>query len=257
MNIKLLSSLLISSAAIPAAHAALIANGDLEVAVAEYSDASGTATYSLDASNNVISSGTGGSGDTGRDAGVWLDTSLSRGFIHSTTGGNGGTGGFIQEGTTASNGNPRGVLFFADDSMATTGLISATLDLRLDQASQFISLELYGWNDGQTGVSLSLGGSTSGNADSWNTTSLGDATEIFDVELDTTTVGAWETVNIGTADLGTGFDHYAWRLGIVGAADAAGDSFAFDNLVVTAVPEPSTTALLGLGGLALILRRRK
>ena len=30
-----------------------------------------------------------------------------------------------------------------------------------------------------------------------------------------------------------------------------------DNLSITAVPEPSSTALLGLGGLALILRRRK
>ena len=31
----------------------------------------------------------------------------------------------------------------------------------------------------------------------------------------------------------------------------------FDNLTITAIPEPTTTALLGLGGLALILRRRK
>jgi hypothetical protein len=29
------------------------------------------------------------------------------------------------------------------------------------------------------------------------------------------------------------------------------------RLDIAAVPEPSTTALLGLGGLALILRRRK
>ena len=31
----------------------------------------------------------------------------------------------------------------------------------------------------------------------------------------------------------------------------------FDNFEVNAVPEPSSAALLGLGGLALILRRRK
>jgi hypothetical protein len=32
---------------------------------------------------------------------------------------------------------------------------------------------------------------------------------------------------------------------------------AFNGLLINAVPEPSSTALLGLGGLALILRRRK
>ena len=31
----------------------------------------------------------------------------------------------------------------------------------------------------------------------------------------------------------------------------------FDNLTYTVVPEPSTLALLGLGGLALLIRRRK
>lgn len=37
-----------------------------------------------------------------------------------------------------------------------------------------------------------------------------------------------------------------------------GDNHSYiDNIVVDEVPEPSTTALLGLGGLALILRRRK
>jgi hypothetical protein len=35
------------------------------------------------------------------------------------------------------------------------------------------------------------------------------------------------------------------------------DFSAINGIVITSVPEPSTTALLGLGGLALILRRRK
>lgn len=34
-------------------------------------------------------------------------------------------------------------------------------------------------------------------------------------------------------------------------------SASFDNFQVTAVPEPSSTALLGLGGLSLLLRRRR
>lgn len=36
-----------------------------------------------------------------------------------------------------------------------------------------------------------------------------------------------------------------------------GGQFLMDDVTVTAVPEPSSVALLGLGGLALILRRRK
>jgi hypothetical protein len=51
---------------------------------------------------------------------------------------------------------------------------------------------------------------------------------------------------IDTSDLGV-------RLSVIGGDDF----FAVDNIQLTAVPEPSSTALLGLGGLALILRRRK
>ncbi|MGB0774832.1 MAG: PEP-CTERM sorting domain-containing protein, partial [Akkermansiaceae bacterium] len=44
------------------------------------------------------------------------------------------------------------------------------------------------------------------------------------------------------------------------AAGSAGSNDGYADLVsfsTTAVPEPSSTALLGLGGLALIMRRRK
>jgi hypothetical protein len=42
--------------------------------------------------------------------------------------------------------------------------------------------------------------------------------------------------------------------GLAGAVSYDADSV---NLNITSVPEPSSTALLGLGGLALIFRRRK
>ena len=44
-----------------------------------------------------------------------------------------------------------------------------------------------------------------------------------------------------------------------GAASPEDSTALIDNVTITAttVPEPSSTALLGLGGLALILRRRK
>ena len=51
--------------------------------------------------------------------------------------------------------------------------------------------------------------------------------------------------------------HY-FSSGMGGASLAVtGDDSASRIAVVEAVPEPTTTALLGLGGLALILRRRK
>jgi hypothetical protein len=43
---------------------------------------------------------------------------------------------------------------------------------------------------------------------------------------------------------------------MTGGGDSQG-RVGFDEIAVTAVPEPTTTALLGLGGFALILRRRK
>lgn len=42
-----------------------------------------------------------------------------------------------------------------------------------------------------------------------------------------------------------------------GDTGVVSDSFNIDNITVTAVPEPTSATLLGLGGAALILRRRK
>jgi hypothetical protein len=42
-----------------------------------------------------------------------------------------------------------------------------------------------------------------------------------------------------------------------GAAWYSGDTVTFDDVLISAVPEPSSAVLLGLGGLALVMRRRK
>jgi hypothetical protein len=48
--------------------------------------------------------------------------------------------------------------------------------------------------------------------------------------------------------------YLAWKWGLEDSLDAV---HTYKNAAPTVVPEPTTTALLGLGGLALILRRRK
>ena len=49
----------------------------------------------------------------------------------------------------------------------------------------------------------------------------------------------------------------AFGTGTAGADNGDNNFATVDNVNLTAVPEPTSTALLGLGGLALILRRRK
>ncbi len=90
-----------------------------------------------------------------------------------------------------------------------------------------------------------------------------------------------QTVNTGVFDaagLGQSITASSFTLSGVTEGDSANDYVAFKysynvndfgadipsstvqylgNHTLTVVPEPSTTALLGLGGLALILRRRK
>lgn len=67
-----------------------------------------------------------------------------------------------------------------------------------------------------------------------------DPDAIFDGQLTLGDISAGETIIFTLDDNG----------------NASGDEH-FGNFTISTVPEPSSTALLGLGGLALILRRRK
>jgi hypothetical protein len=78
------------------------------------------------------------------------------------------------------------------------------------------------------------------------------------------TPGAWDDASNQNLDGGlTGTLAYVGdgtgivRLRIGQAASTSRFTGEIDNISVASVPEPTTTALLGLGGLALILRRRK
>lgn len=89
----------------------------------------------------------------------------------------------------------------------------------------------------------------------WTTDALDGGevwTDASTIDISGAPGGGWtnETININqTGDVKV-------RLFLSGGVNTGGASF--DDIVVTdAVPEPSAAALLGLGGFALILRRRK
>jgi hypothetical protein len=66
------------------------------------------------------------------------------------------------------------------------------------------------------------------------------------------------TVNIATGTRSVTVDWLGYRNGSPGSGGSNGnDAYVDDILVTTTVPEPSSAALLGLGGLALLMRRRK
>ena len=243
---KYICLMLVMTSAASSASAALIINGDLETAVSQHANNSGNSQWSLDASNNV----TIGGNDSGIDANQWVWTQLAYNFMYSADGGNGGGGGFIQ--SSSANERPRAVGFFADDAKATTGDVEASIDFKFGHVDQSLHVELYAWNNGQTAPVLSWGGGTANNSN-YNVTTLGDAVTVRDTQIAASNLDAWQTISLGTLTLNTGYDHYAWRVGILGADN--GTTFAFDNLVA-GVPEPSTFALAALGLEGLRRRRR-
>lgn len=242
------------------AHAAIIANGNFNTAVSQNSSFAGNSEFTLNTTTfDVEEDGS----DTGVNAGEWVWTNLTRGFEYSGTGGDTGEGGALvnYSGGDSFNQKPRGVAQFSNDGSATTGSQTISMDVFMDDntASNALSfiVELYAWNSGDTGPLLSLGGATA-NDSSYNVTTLGDATTILNTIVTAASVSdaAWDTVTLGSVDLGTGYDYYAWRIGAMGQTD--GDAYAFDNIsVVSAIPEPSAIVLFSIAGVMLLLLRRR
>lgn len=211
---------------------ALISNGRLDQIVGQYSGIAGNSEYTLDTTTlNILENGS----DTGVDANAWLWSALTRGFSYDASGGGTGQGGAFV-GSSDFNQKPRAVAQFATDGKTTQSWQSIKMDVLMDDntASNALTLlvELYAWNTGELGPQISLGGGTV-NDPSYNVTNLNDAATLLNTTIAATAVGdaTWETFDLGNVDLGSGYDYYAWRIGIMGAE--IGDNFAFDNLTVS------------------------
>jgi hypothetical protein len=101
----------------------------------------------------------------------------------------------------------------------------------------------------------------------WGDRTLGDykvkinGTSLGSIQVDTAggTTGA-ESSELNTYIIFDSVQSGATKIEVIGTnGDGNANAWGFDEIEVYTgvVPEPSTTALLGLGGLALILRRRK
>ncbi|CAA6690036.1 MULTISPECIES: PEP-CTERM sorting domain-containing protein [unclassified Lentimonas] len=254
--------LLTSLAACVVSNAAIISNGDFDTAPpTAYSNSSAASAYDLDtATGNVVL----GAIDTGIDENQWFQTTVNGAPSYSATGGNGGGGGMVMNPAGNTDNKPRAVLQFAQDDKATTGTVSITIDFKFNNTDtgMFGNVELFGWNAPGAGPELSVGGPTANSA-AFNATVLNDAVNLLGgtgVAIDSSgfTADTWQTATIiGSLDLVTGYDFYAWRVGFYGADGTPdGDIASFDNLVV--VPEPGTYALLGgLTGLVSVMLRRR
>ncbi|MGJ8656136.1 MAG: PEP-CTERM sorting domain-containing protein [Akkermansiaceae bacterium] len=131
--------------------------------------------------------------------------------------------------------------FNADDGAASTQYgIGMSFTERFDQGLHF--------DDGSTSSVLSNDQSivTNANGDTQTFALTVDAAGNYSYSLN----GATATAGTTTLDLTRDYHFVSFSQG------ANGGSLIYD-VTLDAVPEPSSTALLGLGGLALILRRRK
>lgn len=192
---------------------------------------------------------------------VWLVPSGTQSFTRTATGGN-PDGHLAWTGTGTNSGFARKFYQVVSDGKASTGMATLSFDFNTDEVAQ---LEAAVWTvTTEAGASFALG--SAGNPA--NFASNGDAILLESWNLDGAgggggTGGSW--VNItqdnGSATMdfdlgGTGYDLIIlgfWSRGI--ATDT--DDWRIDNVVLDAVPEPSSAALLGLGGLAVLLRRRR
>ncbi len=231
-------------------------------AFASFALSAGAANVALDNASNAAYSGGGfNSINGGTGFGAWSVSS------------SGGGGEYV--GTTG-QGNPS---FGIHSQGSGSALASRSLTGGDLSAGQTISMDLGHSNlvNGSVGIDLTDGGATVftlrfvGGTSNWVINDGGGGGEFgagqgFSANTSLTFTFTYEGSNDYSYTFGSGSgDNFTATNTISGVdgiklftfSQGSGENFGANNLVVTAVPEPSSAALLGLGGLALIMRRRK
>ena len=197
--------------------------------------------------SNYWQAGTGvGSFDTNINAGVTLTIADAEWETIIQQNSDGTSAWNINGGTVDSSGAVnRGASFYLGNTGGDTGIIN--MNSGVFDGSGLTDFAF--GRDGGVGI-LNLAGGTF---------SIGSAPAIGGTDLLNFTAGSTGSFDVTgwtTTDYETLWDNGNLTVdnGQTGAFD---DNFDVSGSTLTAVPEPSSTALLGLGGLALILRRRK
>ena len=215
--------------------------------------ASAAVSYTGSAINQTFTGYDGNSGPVGWDASGF---SAGAGFSEnrgSSSGGvtTGGTYAFdIGSGNIALGVQPGGSDFTPGYyELQVTNDSGATVD------TWSIAFKSFVFNDQSRANSFNFSYSTDGS--SYTPVAAGSFTSTAAADGSPSWVSGVDYSDSISASVANGGSLYLRWTGDDSSGSGSRDEFALDDVSISAVPEPSSAALLGLGGLALVLRRRK
>ncbi len=149
-------------------------------------------------------------------------------------------------------------------------LLRVTFDYGQSYASEDLYLHVMGFSDNgsnSTPTSVLINNNSGNEGLTWSTTATMDDYDVTNLK-DGSAMGtdrSWDTgYGVEFLNQGTGLtaefdvDFSAYDYITVSFARSLGTTgFTLDNIKIEAVPEPSSVALLGLGSLALVTRRKR